>query len=117
MYLASRFPDANGYLDEFLHSKNAPGQNMGNFKNDKFDQLVDSAWTETDPAARVKMLNEAQMIALEEVAGMPFTGLFVMQVASPKVDMGYPGGDPAKTGLARVWNQWHKISEGIRWRG
>ena len=117
MYLASRFPDANGYLDEFLHSKNAPGQNMGNFKNDKFDQLVDSAWTETDPAARVKMLNEAQMIALEEVAGMPFTGLFVMQVASPKVDMGYPGGDPSKTGLARVWNQWHKISEGIRWRG
>ena len=56
-------------------------------------------------------------IALEEVAGMPFTGLFVMQVASPKVDMGYPGGDPAKTGLARVWNQWHKISERIRWRG
>ena len=117
IYMASRFPDANFYLDEFLHSKNAPGQNMGNFKNDKFDSLVDSAWIETDPAARVKMLNEAQMIALEEAAGMPFVGLFAMQIASPKVDMGYPGGDPAKTGLARVWNQWHKISEGIRWRG
>ncbi len=49
---------------------------------------------ETDPAARVKMLNSAQMIALEEAAGMPFVGLFAMQIASPKVDMGYPGGDP-----------------------
>ena len=117
IYLASRFPDANYYLDEFLHSKNAPGQNMGAYKNDKFDQLVDSAWTETDPAARVKMLKDAQMIALEEAAGMPFMGLFGMQVASPKVDLGYPGGDPAKTGLARVWNQWHKISERVRWVG
>jgi len=117
IYMASRFPDANFYLDEFLHSKNAPGQNMGNFNNDKFDSLVDSAWTETDAAARVKMLNDAQMIALEEAAGMPFVGLFGMQVASPKVDMGYPSGDPAKTGIAKVWNQWHKISEGIRWRG
>jgi len=90
---------------------------MGNFNNDKFDSLVDSAWVETDAAARVKMLKDAQMIALEEAAGMPFMGLFGMQVASPKVDLGYPGGDPAKTGLARVWNQWHKISERVRWVG
>jgi len=90
---------------------------MGGYSNDKFDSLVDSAWVETDPAARVKMLNDAQMIALEEAAGMPFVGLFAMQIASPKVDMGYPGGDPAETGLAKVWNQWHRISEGIRWRG
>jgi peptide/nickel transport system substrate-binding protein len=116
IYNASRFPDANYYLDEFLHSRNFPGQNMGHFKNDKFDQLVDKAWTETDPGKRVKMLQEAQLVALEEAAGMPFTQLFQMCFGNPRVDLGYPGGDPAKTEIAKTWNQWHKISERIRWR-
>ena len=116
IYNASRFPDANYFLDEFLHSRNFPGQNMGHFKNDKFDQLVDGAWTEVDPDKRVKMLQEAQLIALEEAAGMPFTQLFCMQFCNPHLDLGYPGGDPAKTGVAKTWNQWHKISERIRWR-
>lgn len=116
IYCANRFPDANYYLDEFLHSRNFPGQNMGHFKNDKFDQLVDKAWTETDPAMRKKMLQDAQLIALEEAAGMPFTQLFVMGFGNPRLDLGYPSGDPAKTGIAKTWNQWHKISERIRWR-
>ncbi len=116
IYNANRFPDANYYLDEFLHSRNFPGQNMGHFKNDKFDQLVDKSWTETDLRKRVKMLQEAQMIALEEVAGIPFTQLFVMLLGNPHIDLGYPTGDPAKTGIAKTWNQYHKISERIRWR-
>ncbi len=116
IYNASRFPDANYYLDEFLHSRNFPGQNMGHFKNDKFDQLVEKAWTTTDPGRRVKMLQDAQLIALEEAAAMPFTQLFPMQFCNPRLDLGYPAGDPAKMGIAKVWTQWHKISERIRWR-
>ncbi|MBM4275275.1 MAG: twin-arginine translocation signal domain-containing protein [Deltaproteobacteria bacterium] len=116
IYQASRFPDANYYLDEFLHSRNFPGQNMGHFKNDKFDKLVDKAWAETDPGKRVKMLQEAQLIALEEAAGMPLTQMYVMLLGNPRVDLGYPSGDPAKTGIAKTWNQYHKISERIRWR-
>lgn len=116
IYSASRFPDAIYYLDEFLHSRNFPGQNMGHFKNDKFDQLVDKAWTEVDPKRRVKMLQDAQLIAIEEGAAMPFTQLFMMQLASPRVDLGYPSGDPAKSGIAKVWPMFHKISERIRWR-
>ncbi len=116
IYLASRFPDANFYLDEFLHSRNFPGQNMGHFKNDKFDQLVDKAWTEVDPRQRVKMLQDAQLIALEEAAAMPFPHTFKMQFSNPHIDLGYPSGDPAKTGMARVWLMYHKISERIRWK-
>jgi len=116
IYSASRFPDAVYYLDEFLHSRNFPGQNMGHFKNDKFDQLVDKSWTEPDPSRRVKMLQDAQLIALEEAAAMPFTQLFMMQLANPRVDLGYVTGDPAKTGIAKVWPMFHKISERIRWR-
>jgi hypothetical protein len=62
------------------------------------------------------MLQEAQLVALEEAAGMPFTQLFQMCFGNPRVDLGYPGGDPAKTEIAKTWNQWHKISERIRWR-
>jgi peptide/nickel transport system substrate-binding protein len=115
-YSASRFPDANYYLDEFLHSRNFPGMNMGHFKNDKFDQLVDKAWTEIDSVRRVKMLQEAQLIAMEEAAIMPYTHLFQMSFANPHVDLGYLSGDPAKTGIAKVWNMFHNISERIRWR-
>ncbi|HYB19635.1 MAG TPA: ABC transporter substrate-binding protein [Thermodesulfobacteriota bacterium] len=115
-YMASRFPDAIFYLDEFLHSKSFPGQNMGHFKNDKFDQLVDKAWTEVDPRMRVKMLQDAQLIALEEAAVMPFTHFFKMQFINPHIDFGYPSGDPARTGMTKAWTMGFKISEGIRWK-
>lgn len=41
--------------------------NFNNFANDRFNELIDAVWVETDPEARAELIREEQEIIAEEV--------------------------------------------------
>jgi peptide/nickel transport system substrate-binding protein len=64
---ASDFPDANGNLYALLHTDNfPPNNNHAYYSNPEVDELLLNANTESDEAARIEMLKQAQMIIAEE---------------------------------------------------
>lgn len=54
------YPDANNWLNEVFHSTS--GNNYANFSNARFDQLVEAAAREQDPAVRLELYKEAETI-------------------------------------------------------
>jgi oligopeptide transport system substrate-binding protein len=43
--------------------------NTGGYENPRYDELIDRARTETDPAARMDIMLEAERLLIEEDAG------------------------------------------------
>jgi oligopeptide transport system substrate-binding protein len=67
----SDYPDANNWLNDVFHSQS--GNNFGHFANDRYDELVTKAATETDPEERLAMYHEAEKILVEDEAALiPF---------------------------------------------
>ena len=56
--------------------------NFGLYDNAAFDMLPDEANTQTDTAARAKMLKEAERIVMDETAAMPIYYLLTRNVVS-----------------------------------
>ena len=66
--------DAIFTLQPVLHSRNDKGDgdfNWGNYKDDEFDQLVDSAKGDTDPKHRQETINKAMQRFHDEVHTIP----------------------------------------------
>ncbi len=58
-------------LTVHFHSSNIGGWNMGYFKNDDVDKLLDSARTTVDPQKRLPMYQQAQMLIMQQAATLP----------------------------------------------
>ena len=66
--------DAIFTLQPVLHSRNDKGDgdfNWGNYKDDEFDQLIDSAKGDTDPKHRQETINKAMQRLHDEVHTIP----------------------------------------------
>jgi peptide/nickel transport system substrate-binding protein len=58
-------------LTVHFHSSNIGGWNMGYFKNDEVDKLLDSARTTVDPQKRLPMYQQAQTLIMQQAATLP----------------------------------------------
>ncbi len=66
----SDYDDPYSYLELF---KSDSSYNYSRFKNDKVDELLTASQTETDAAARMDMLHEAEQIIIDEAGFLPQT--------------------------------------------
>lgn len=64
----SDYDDPYSYLELF---KSDSSYNYSRFKNDKVDELLAASQTETDAAARMDLLHEAEQIIIDEAAFLP----------------------------------------------
>jgi oligopeptide transport system substrate-binding protein len=58
------YPDSNNWLNEVLHSKS--GQNYAKFNVPEYDQLVEEAAFEPDPAKRQELYSQAEAILIDQ---------------------------------------------------
>ena len=58
------YPDSNNWLNEVFNSKS--GQNYAKFNNPEFDQLVEDAAFEADPATREDLYRQAEEIFIDQ---------------------------------------------------
>jgi peptide/nickel transport system substrate-binding protein len=58
-------------LTVHFHSSNIGGWNMGYFKNDDLDKLLDTARATVDPEKRLPMYQQAQMLIMQQAATLP----------------------------------------------
>jgi peptide/nickel transport system substrate-binding protein len=58
-------------LTVHFHSSNIGGWNMGYFKNDEVDKLLDTARTTVDPQKRLPMYQQAQLLIMQQAATLP----------------------------------------------
>lgn len=57
------YPDPENFLDLLFHSRSS--QNRAHYTNPAFDDLVERARTEPDPAVRLSLYQEAEQILLD----------------------------------------------------
>jgi peptide/nickel transport system substrate-binding protein len=73
------YPDAENYLSLFYSKNFAPnGPNYTHFKSEKFDQLYENAFKETETDKRYKLYREMDQLIIEEAPVIP---LFYDKVA------------------------------------
>ena len=60
------YPDAENFLQLFYSKNASPGPNRCNYANPDFDRLYEQACSETDPAKRTKLWEDAQRIIRED---------------------------------------------------
>ena len=64
------YPDPQNFISQQLRT--GTGNNNGHYSNAQFDQIVDKADVMTgDPQARLKLYNQAEQIAVDEVGWLP----------------------------------------------
>ena len=64
----SDYDDPYSYLELFMSSSS---YNYSGFKNDEYDALMTATQTETDAAARMEMMHQAEQILIDEGAFLP----------------------------------------------
>lgn len=64
----SDYDDPYSYLELFMSSSS---YNYSGFKNDEYDALMTATQTETDAAARMEMMHQAEQILVDEGAFLP----------------------------------------------
>jgi ABC-type transport system substrate-binding protein len=67
------FPDPSNFLEVLLHSKNIGSNNNTNYSDPEVDHLLDAAAHTADQAARMRLLQSAERIAVEDA---PWVFLF-----------------------------------------
>ncbi|WP_029012121.1 peptide ABC transporter substrate-binding protein [Niveispirillum irakense] len=77
------YPDANSFLQ--LFRSDVEQQNLSGFKSAEFDQLLDEANRQTDPAKRVELLGKAETVALESDSIIPLHHNTRRRLVSPKL--------------------------------
>ena len=63
------YPDPNNLLAQVWHSQD-PGFGRQDWRNDAFDQLVDTAAFEMNTVSRMRMYGDAERILVEEAGGV-----------------------------------------------
>jgi oligopeptide transport system substrate-binding protein len=91
------YDDPMTFLDLFESSSTYNTSIAGHYKNERYDQLISGAKTETDAAKRMDMLLEAEKILVEEdaaIAPWRFYGsaYLVKTTITRFVDQPYGGG-------------------------
>ncbi len=82
------YNDANNYLRDVYRSDSI--YNYGKWSNAKYDELVDQARVETDPATRVKLYTEAEQLMCVEDAGiMALYYPVIAQLTRPNIKRTY----------------------------
>lgn len=77
------YDDPMNFLDLFLSY--AGERNDAGYDNKKFDELLQKSATETDPAARMKLLNEAEQLFLNDDPMIPIYHYTSQHMVSKKV--------------------------------
>lgn len=75
------YPDATTFLDKFVTGN---GNNDAAWSNTTYDQLLRTAATQTDRAARLASLREAEAVLLREQPIAPIFHYITLQVFDPK---------------------------------
>ena len=76
------YPDASSFLGIFTSDN--PNNRTG-WKNARFDALIASSERELDPAARNKLLFQAERILIEEVPAIPIYSYVAQNVVNPRL--------------------------------
>ncbi len=79
------FPDPSNFLDVLLDSKNIGTNNNTDYSNPEVDALLATAARTVDPAARLEVLQRAELIAIDDA---PWVFLFhpvSYEIVSPRV--------------------------------
>ncbi len=79
------FPDPSNFLEVLLHSKNIGSNNNTSYRNPQVDALLDRAAQTVDAAARLRLLQEVERLAVEDA---PWVFLFhpvTYDIISPRV--------------------------------
>lgn len=63
------YPDPENFLDLIFHSKG--GFNVSGYSNPELDALLDQARSEQDPAARLLLYHQVEVLLLEDFAVLP----------------------------------------------
>jgi ABC-type oligopeptide transport system substrate-binding subunit len=61
--------DPHNFLDVLFHSKSK--NNVGGYKNDKLDKLLEAARSEQDSSARLSLYRQAEILIVEDAAAIP----------------------------------------------
>ena len=61
--------DPHNFLDVLFHSKSK--NNVGGYKNDKLDKLLETARSEQDPSVRSSLYRQAEILIVEDAAAIP----------------------------------------------
>ncbi|MBI4298660.1 MAG: peptide ABC transporter substrate-binding protein [Chloroflexi bacterium] len=97
------YPDANNWLNEVFNSKSP--SNNGRFKSAEFDQLVEQAAKEQDPAKRIDLYKKAEKILTQDVAAIaPIYHYTSVALTKPNVERTFApfGGEQFNTWKAFV---------------
>ena len=76
------FSDASNFLD--LLRSGSPG-NYAGYRNPKFDAAMAAAEAEPDPAGRIRLLQQAERIALADLPWLPIRFLSQSEAVGPRV--------------------------------
>jgi len=79
------YMDPANLLTQLWRSIDDIGSRQHLWKNDKFDQLVTQAGTETDPQKRIQLFQDAERILVEDVGGIFLTHILIFQVWWPYI--------------------------------
>jgi oligopeptide transport system substrate-binding protein len=78
------YMDASNFLDLFISS--AGERNDAGYNNPKFDELMNAASVNPDPAARQNQLEEAESVFLADMPMLPIYHYRNVKMVSPKVE-------------------------------
>ena len=77
------FNDATSFLG--LQKSSTGEQNYGDYKNPRFDALLDAADNEPDVARRAEDLRQAEAVMLDDAAVVPITFAINKNLVNPKI--------------------------------
>lgn len=80
------YPDPNTFLDMFV--KGSPSNETG-WSNAKYDDLIESAKSETDPQRRLELFSQAEAILMDELPIIPIYFYVSINMVHPRVKYFY----------------------------
>lgn len=79
------FPDPSNFLEVLFHSKYIGTNNNANYSNPEVDALLDAAARSVDGAARLQLLQKAEMLIMDDAPWGPLYHPVTYQAVSPRV--------------------------------
>lgn len=76
------YPDPNTFLDMFISEGN---HNQTGWGNAKYDELISAAARENDPARRMQLLHDAEVILMDELPVIPIYSYVSVNLVKPYV--------------------------------
>src|SRR5262249_37086740 len=79
------FPDPSNFLEVLLHSKSIGSNNNTNYSNAEVDALLDAAAHSVDAAARLRLLQNAELRALDDAPWILLYHPVSYDIVNPRV--------------------------------